>query len=431
MQIKEIQLVDLTKKISPKKEKINYSDKIREILSLATLNLLSIQYKDGYWWFSLQANESIGAQFIFLQRFLKVKDEETEQGICQRILDVQRSDGSWSLYYDGPVDLSATVECYLALKIAGYDINSLPLKKAREIILKHGGLTKCTVFTKIHLAMFGLIPWSACPEMPPELILAPNWFPINIYEFSSWARACIVPLLVFMSVKPVQRITEEFNLEELFAEPHEKRDFSFKDKKGLFSWGTFFILMDKILKVYNKIPFKPFRTKATKKCLNWTWEHIQRTADIYPALAYAALGFKAMGYASDSKEIKTALNALKSFHQTYPTIDVPATCYDVQDMRSGINLQGIIKKRTKGNNPIHQQCCISPVWDTPWAILSLLEAGVSPDNPSILKSGRWLISKQITDFKGDWAVKNPKAESGGWAFEFKNDYFPDVDDTIE
>ncbi len=431
MEVKEIQLIDLTKQYSKQKLKLgSVQKKISHVLAKTANQLLSLQHEDGYWWFTLQANEAIGAQYIFLQKFIEDEDKSIQEGICQRLLDVQRSDGSWSLYQDGPIHVSSTIECYLALKMAGYNIDSPPMRKAREAILKHGGLTKATVFTRIHLAMFGLIPWSACPEMPPELILAPNWFPINIYEFSSWARACIVPLLILMAIKPVHKLS--FNLDELYTEPEGKRDFSFKSKKGFISKDTFFIYFDKLLKVYEHFPLKPFRNLAISKCSEWTWRHIQRTEDIYPALAYAALGFKAMGFSKSSAQISSAINALKSFHQHYPTHDVPALCYPVKNNNTnGLDLQNIITKRVKGQNPLHQQCCISPVWDTPWCIMALLEAGIPANDPALLRAGRWLISKQIIDFKGDWAVKNPDAEPGGWSFEFKNDFFPDVDDTIE
>ncbi|MFH1873721.1 MAG: prenyltransferase/squalene oxidase repeat-containing protein [Pseudomonadota bacterium] len=431
MEIREIPLIDLTKQYSKQKIALQTEqEKLRNSLATTANKLLSLQHEDGYWWFTLQANEAIGAQYIFLQNFVEDIDVSVQEGICQRLLDVQRADGSWSLYQDGPVHLSSTIECYLALKIAGYNIDSPPMRKAREIILEHGGLIKATIFTRIHLAMFGLIPWKACPEMPPELILLPNWFPINIYEFSSWARSCIVPLLIFISLKPVHKLS--FNLDELYVEPEGNRDFSFKRKKSLISKDTFFIYLDKFLKVYEYLPLKPLRNSAINNCSEWTWKHIQHAVDIYPALAYAALAFKAMGFSKSSAQISTAMRGLKSFHQNYPTRDIPAVCYPIKNNNTnGLDLQDIITKRVNGQNPVHQQCCISPVWDTPWSIMSLLDAGIPANDPALLKAGRWLISKQITDFKGDWAIKNPHTQPGGWSFEFKNDCFPDVDDTIE
>lgn len=382
--------------------------------------LKSLQRSDGYWWFTLEANETIGAEFVFLMHYLGAVDGEILQGIARRILDVQRQDGTWAIYNDGPPCLSTTVECYFALKLAGLSPDAPEMARARDFIIKNGGIEKTRVFTKIHLAMFGLVPWDAAPAMPAEFILVPKWFPFNIYEFSSWARATIVPLLIFMSKRVVRGLMEGFNLDELFCNPPNARDYSFKTQKGLISWESFFILLDKILKLYEKLPLKPLRKLAIHKCAGWTWDHVSKTEDIYPALAYGTLAFKALGYPNDAPEIKKPFGALKMFQQSYTTLDVPALPPEIRDIST-----------RPGTFRVHQQSCISPVWDTPWVVTALLEAGVPKDDPALLRAARWLISKQTTDIKGDWAIKNPKARPGGWAFEFENKYFPDVDDTIQ
>lgn len=409
-----------------------------EPLERAKTALLSHQRSDGYWWYALEANETIGAEFIFLMHFLDAVDSDVVSGICQRILDVQRNDGSWALFKDGPVDLSTTVECYFVLKLAGADINEPYMRKARDIILERGGIPKARVFTKIHLAMFGLIPWSACPEMPVEAILLPKWFPINIYEFSSWARASIVPLLAFITLKPIKKLSKPITLDELYNGPVSIADWSYRTDKGLLSWESCFLLIDKCLKFLEKIPFKPFRKMAINKCINWTWKHVQRTEDIYPALAYCALMFKALGYSTDSDPIRKPYEALMRFQQCYATDDLPALPDELLEQDDGMLVRAKVEPNPaeaaggfSERSAIHQQCCISPVWDTPWAATALLESGIPVDSPVILRTARWLKQRQITDCRGDWAVKNPKAEPGGWAFEFENDYFPDVDDTIQ
>lgn len=386
-------------------------------LSKETQYLKSLQHSDGYWWFTLEANESIGSEFIFLMHYLGEVDKEIEQAIARRIGDVQRNDGTWGLYDDAPPDLSATIECYFALKLAGFDAGTPNMAKAREFILSRGGIEKSRVFTKIHLAMFGLVPWDAATAMPAEFILLPNWFPVTIYEFSSWARATIVPLLVLMSVKTNKTLSYFSGLDEIFCNPPNKRDYSFKTDKSVLSPEHLFIILDRWLKFFEKFLFKPLRRYSINKCLNWIWTHIQKTEDIYPALAYGALAFKAAGYSNDSPEIRKPFEALKMFQQSYTTSELPALP-DAQ-------------RTTHDEMRIHQQCCISPVWDTPWVVMALLSAGVPPNDPALLRAGEWLIAKQITTTRGDWAIKNPKAEPGGWAFEFENGYFPDVDDTIE
>ncbi len=402
----------------------------------------SLQRQDGYWWFALEANETIGAEFIYLMHYLGEVDPEIVKGIARRILDVQRKDGTWALYHEGPADLSTTVECYFALKLAGMDPSEPAMQRAREYILSAGGAEKVRVFTRIHLAMFGLIPWDAAPAMPAEFIFLPNWFYVSLYSFSSWARATIVPLLIFMCQKKVQPLPDNFQLDEIFLAPREKRDFSFKTDKGFFSPENFFIQIDKLLKIYEKNPLKELRAKAIRRCSEWIWERVQKTEDIYPPMAYCAFAHKALGLSNDDPKIRKPFNALKMFQQRYAADDVPALPPEIRDngkARPSELREAGIDPRT---NPaeasasrdgfrIHQQCCISPVWDTPWMIEALLETGVPPGDPALLRAGRWLMSKQITGVRGDWAMKNPKGKPGGWAFEFENDYYPDVDDTIQ
>lgn len=371
-----------------------------KVLEEASEALLSLQHQEGYWWFTLEANESIGAGFIQLQHFLGDVDLQIQKGLVARILQEQHEDGTWGLYYGAPGDLSITVECYFSLRLAGFSKDDPALIKARAFILSQGGLTKIRIFTRIHLALFGIIRWGECPAMPPEMMLLPPWAPMNIYHFSSWARASIVPLLVVLNKKP--KVKSPIDLEELYVEPANARKFKNSRHTSPLSLERLFLLADKGMKYMGKIPIKnPWRGLALEKAIEWVWEHIQKTEDIYPALAYGAMSFKAYGYKNDSPEIQAALNALKSFQQ--------------------------VQKDT-----IHQQCCISPVWDTPWGVMALLEAGkISPSDPKMIKAGEWLLSKEVRNPKGDWHFQNPKGEPSGWSFEFKNEYFPDVDDTIE
>ena len=358
-------------------------------LERSQVALQSDQQPDGYWWYTLEANESIGAGVIWLMHFFGDVDPAVQAGLVARILTEQRPDGSWPLFYDGPPDLSATTECYFALRLAGYDPGHPALQKARTVILKLGGIGAVRVFTKIHLALFGLAPWSESPAMPVWLMKMPLWSGLSIYEFSSWARASIVPLLVVLDRKPV--VPVEFGLDELKASPTGP-----PRRTRL----TPFFLFDSLLKKLNRLPFHPGKKSALRACERWIREHIARTEDIYPAMAYGAMAIKALGFPNDDPTIQKALGGLKRFRQSSP-----ATA--------------------------HQQCCISPLWDTPWVCRALLESGIPADDPSLLKAARYLIGKQIREIRGDWAMKNPGVPPGGWAFEFQNDYFPDVDDTIE
>jgi len=379
--------------------------------------LLNHQFPEGYWWYTLEANETIGAEYLFLREFLGIPDTRFSQALCRRMLSQQRQDGSWAIYYNGPGDLSTTLECYWALKLSGYPVDHPAMVRARGFIRSHGGPTKVRVFTKIHLAMFGLAPWSAAPAMPYIFMMLPHWAPVNIYEFSSWARACIVPLLIVLNEKPVHNLS--FDLEELYPEAPEARDWSISSGEGdYFSIGKIFINVDKLLKNIEKFKLPKFRREsAVNRCIKYIREHIEKTVDIYPAMAYSALALKSLGHPIEDPTIQKCLQGLESFHQLCEgeLLHIP---------REGADIDG-------DQRYLHQQCCISPVWDTPWASVSLVESGLNPEHPALLRAADWLVSKQITEVKGDWAVKNKHAKPGGWSFEFQNDYFPDVDDTLE
>lgn len=384
----------------------------------AITHLLSQQSPAGYWWYTLEANESINAEFILLSHYLGIATPTLDHGIAQRIQSTQRADGSWPLYFGGPGDVSTTIECYLALKLSGMDIHAEPLKKAKYFILTNGGLTACRVFTRIHLALFGLISWNRCPAMPVSLIHLPMQSPINIYEFSSWARACIVPLLVILNQKKTHALPTDF-LDELYLEQSpEEIDWSYRTNSNFLSMEQALIQIDKVLRLSGKFSLKPLKSSALKRCEAWIREHLEKTEDIYPALAYGLMALHSLGYPSSDPTIQKALKALERFQ-----------------MPAQNDLSALPERAQTPDGPqapgIYQQCCISPVWDTPWTGVSLLEGGVSPGNPALLKTGRWLISKQILNTYGDWAKKNKNSLPGGWSFEFENDYFPDIDDTVE
>ncbi len=398
-------------------------DELSLSIQKASLLLLSHQSADGYWWYTLEANESINAEYILLTHYLGCSDPNLNQKIGRQILSNQRLDGSWSLYFEGPGDISTTIECYLALKLIGYAPDSQALAQARKFILAAGGLTQCRIFTRIHLALFGLVPWDICPNMPVALIQFPVWFPINIYEFSSWARACIVPLLVIMDQKKARPLSPDF-LDELYQEknPAERNlsAWSYNIKNGFFSSENFFIQMDRFLGKLDRWSIKPFHKNSLQKCETWIREHIARTEDIYPAMAYSAMALHALGAPLNDPILQKCLQGLNNFHIKNNVGADPCVCPQLGD-HGGSPLQ----------ESIYQQCCISPVWDTPWTAITLLESGTKADHPKIQKSAFWLVSKQITEIYGDWSKKNKKALPGGWSFEFENDFFPDVDDTIE
>jgi squalene-hopene/tetraprenyl-beta-curcumene cyclase len=358
------------------------------------------QLPKGYWWAELESNVTITAEYIMLFHFLGLVDREREQKMANYLLSKQTEAGYWTIYYGGPGDLSTTVEAYFALKLAGYSADHPALVKARTFIISEGGVTGSRVFTKIFLALFGEFDWRGVPSMPVELTLLPDWAYINIYEFSSWARATIVPLSVVMERRPVREISPHQRVQELYVRPPRLSDYSFSKDEGVLTWRNFFIGLDQVLKVYEKTPFRPLRKAALAKAEKWVLEHQEPTGDwggIQPAMLNAILALSTLGYRNDDPVMVKGLEALENF------------CIE-------------------SGGQIVLQSCISPVWDTALALKALTDSGVPTDHPSLVKAGQWLLDHEVRK-PGDWRVKSPELEPGGWAFEFLNDWYPDVDDS--
>ncbi len=379
--------------------------------------LLDLQSSEGWWWFTLEANETIDAGYIQLMHFIGTVDKNVQKGLAARILSLQQADGSWPLFYKGDGDLSTTVECYLSLRLAGFARDTHSLKKAREFILKNGGLTSMRMFSRIHLALLGIVSWDVCPAMPIWFMLLPAKSGFSIYEFSSWARASIVPLLILGDLKAVRKVP--LDLDELYIEPPAKRSFAFKKTDRLLDRSNLLIEINRGLKLLEKLPWHPGKKIAHRFAEEWIREHIEHTEDIYPAMAYAIMALHAMGYPNSDPTLSKALSGLKRFQQRYPRALPPSL---VKKGRLTVDTQSEF---------VHQQCCISPHWDTPWATCALVESGLPPQHPALLKSARYLMEQEITEYRGDWRFKNPKGVASGWGFEFQNDCFPDIDDTIQ
>ncbi|MBI2343359.1 MAG: squalene--hopene cyclase [Deltaproteobacteria bacterium] len=393
---------------------------LERVIAQATTVLRHQQVPEGYWWYTLEANETIGAELIFLEHCLDRRTPGRWARLARRMLDEQGPDGSWSLAYGETGDVSATLECYVALRLAGYEKAADALVRARSFIADHGGLNAARVFTQIHFACLGLVPWSTPPSMPIEILLLPSWAPFSIYAFSSWARACIIPLLIVMSQRPVWPLPIDHLVEEIPRGNGNGR----AGRRDI--WAEFFRWVDRIMKVTH--PFtqrRPTRGVAARRAEEWIRSHLAKTEDIFPALAYGSLALAALGHAEEDPSIAKALTALDRFQHSYPT-ELPALPFSTET-----DAAYAASRVTAGESAIHQQCCISPVWDTPWAMCALRAAGVPADDPALLRAATWLLSQQITDCYGDWHKKNPDGKPGGWAFEFENHYFPDVDDTIQ
>lgn len=364
---------------------------LKEALDRAVQWLWDHQDAEGWWCGELETNVTMTAEHVLLLRFLEMSLEPIAEGARRHILHNQREDGSWALYYNGPADLSTTIEAYVALKVLGVDPESDPMRRALAVIHQQGGVAKARVFTKIWLALFGEYPWSGVPTMPPELIYLPPWMPFNIYDFACWARGTIAPLLIVISRRPVRPLG--CSVAEVVV-PGSERQLTRVPGSGFFWW------LDKLLKLYEALPWHPGRGRARRKVVDWIVERQEADGSwggIQPPWVYSLIALY-----------------LEGFHLDHPV------------MRKGIEgQQGFALEDEEG---WRFQACMSPVWDTAWALLALRRAGVGRDHPGIQRAVQWTLHEQIFT-GGDWQVRCGSVPCGGWAFEFENDIYPDIDDT--
>ena len=358
------------------------------------------QRPEGYWWYKLESNVTMTAEYLMLLRFAGIEDRAKERKIANYLLKHQRQDGTWAIHFGGRGDLSTTVEAYFALKLIDFSLDEPPLRKAREFILANGGLEKSRVFTKIFLALFDQFDWRRVPSVPPEILLLPRWIPFNIYSLSAWARATVVPLSLVMDHKPVKRLSGSQGVRELYRAPGKGTTSPVSKGAPSFSWKKFFFIVDRLIKAMEETPFRPLRRRARETARMWILEHQEESGDwvgIQPAMVYSILGLLALGHDVSSEPVKKGLQAVERF-----TIE--------------------------NEEELMLQSCISPVWDTALTSLALLYSGIDRGHPVLSRAVEWLSSRQVSR-KGDWSVKRPELEPGGWAFEFENTWQPDVDDT--
>ncbi|MFQ5483119.1 MAG: squalene--hopene cyclase, partial [Nitrospinaceae bacterium] len=373
---------------------------LEEAIAAARDYHFSTQYAAGYWVEELESNATITAEYVFLQHFLASINPPRLEKIKNYLLRQQREHGGWDLFFGGPPDVSTTIETYIALKMCGLTPDCPEMMRARKVIRERGGVRAARVFTKIFLALLGQSSWRDVPAMPVELVLLPRWFYFNIYEMSSWSRGTVVPLSIVYSHRPVFPLPPDQAVPELFTE--QDQDLSIQSKKPGLNWANGFLWVDKLIKLLGKTGWKPLRAMALKRALRWILDHQEPEGDfggIQPAMFNSILALKLLGYDLGHPVMVKALEAVDRF------------CID------------------RGDHLI-MQACVSPLWDTAIACNALLDAGVPPDDPAIVKACAWMLQKQVTR-RGDWRFKNPATPAGGWAFEFFNENYPDCDDSAE
>jgi squalene-hopene/tetraprenyl-beta-curcumene cyclase len=360
------------------------------------------QKKEGFWVGILESNCCIEAEWLLAFYILGHEFPDTD-GLIRGILSKQRADGAWETYFDAPSgDINATVECYAALRVHGLSPDDEPLVKARAWILAHGGLQKLRVFTRYWLALIGEWPWEATPNLPPEVIRFPLWFPFNIYHFACWARATLLPLAVLSARRHVRHLPLDLRMDELFSGGRARFDFSLPERGGRFSWFGFFSVTDRLLHKLQDLGLTPGRRGAVRRCLEWIIRH--QDADgawggIQPPWIYSLMALNAEGYSLSHPVMSKGLSTLQD-HWSY--------------------------QRPGG---LHIQASESPVWDTMLSLMAMLDCGREIGaTVSMQAATSWLLQQEIRSH-GDWAVKVKGVEPGGWAFERANAHYPDVDDT--
>jgi len=331
-----------------------------------TKRLLELQHPDGWWVGELESNATMIAEHLFWLHFMGLRDRRTDSKLANELLARRRDDGTWSNWFDGPADLSTTIECYVALKMAGVE----PGAETLAYIRREGGVPAARVFTKCFLALLGQWPWQRIPPVPPEIVLLPPSAPFSIYDLACWARQTVVPLSVVMAIRPVRNAGVD--LREIGARPGETRR---PARPG------------------------PLRRRAFREAEQWVRERQEADGGwggIQPPWVWSIMMLACLGHGFEDPQLRRAVEGWGGF-----MID-------------------------EGDR-LRPEACQSPVWDTALAVLGLRACGVPADHPQLVAAGDWLLNEEVT-VKGDWSVRVPDLEPGGWAFEFQNDLYPDVDD---
>ncbi|HWF14737.1 MAG TPA: squalene--hopene cyclase [Acidimicrobiales bacterium] len=371
---------------------------IAEAASLALARgvgaLRAAQHEEGWWKGELETNVTMDAEDLLLREFLGIRTADQTAESARWIRSRQRDDGTWSTYLGGPGDLSTSIEAYVALRLAGDPIDAPHMRMASAFIREAGGIGASRVFTRMWLALFGQWPWECLPVLPPELMLLPQWVPLNIYDFGCWARQTVVALTIVSAHRPVRQLPIDVVELNVGGAP--------TTAPSLSTWAGRFNLLDRLLHRYERRPMAFLRRLSLRAAEHWILQRQEADGSwggIQPPWVYSLIALHLQGYSLDHPVMRAGLAGLDGF-----------TISDESGRRI--------------------EACQSPVWDTALAVVALADAGVSPEDPALGRAGRWLVGQEIT-VQGDWSVRRPNLAPGGWAFEFANDNYPDIDDTAE
>ncbi len=384
----------------------DFSRSLETAILRAQENLLGLQRPEGYWIGELMVDSTLVSDMVAYHHWNGKIDAEWQRKAVNHIFSMQLPDGGWNIYSGGPVEVSATIKAYLALKLSGVSVTDPRMLEAREVALHLGGVPRMNTFSKLYLALLGLYPWEYVPTIPCEVLLLGKWFHVNFWDMSNWSRAMLVPLAIINHFKPTRRV--DVDLDELYPEGFHERDLALAPDPERLSWRNFFLWLDRLHKFaewFAEHKIHPFRKMALKKCENWMIERFEGSdglGAIFPAMLNSLIALQALGYPDNHPQVVRATHELKKLeHETADSVRI--------------------------------EPCFSPVWDTAIAAICLHESGISENHPSLKKAAEWLMEREIR-FRGDWHHKNPVPldviEPSGWVFEFNNKWNPDVDDTV-
>lgn len=378
--------------------RLSLDDQVHGALERVRAYLLSIQNPDGHWCAELEGDTIVESEYFMALYFLGRGQEPRALKLAEYIRRQQLRDGAWAIYPGGPSEVSASVKAYFVLKLAGDHPEAEHMRRAREVIRGLGGIEACNSFTKIYLSIFGQCRWEECPAVPPELILLPDWFPFTLYRISYWSRAIVVPLSMMWALKPACAVPDHASIAELRATGRPQPGPRHALRQRL--WARFFRLTDWTLKALERWSVTPFRHKALAESEKWILERLENSdglGAILPPILNTVIAFKCAGYSTDDPILASQIHELE---------------------RLEIEEAGAIRI----------QPCFSALWDTVLAAQALLESGLPPKHPALQKATRWLLQKEVRK-PGDYRRRCPEAEPSGWYFEYRNEFYPDIDDT--
>ena len=357
------------------------------------------QHNDGHWVYELEADCTIPAEYILMNHFADEIDDKIEEKIAAYLRAQQNEEGGWSLYTGGNFDLSCSVKTYFALKLIGDDQHEEYMVRAKKMILNHGGAAHCNVFTRITMALFGQVPWRAIPFIPAEVIILPKWFPFHINKVSYWSRTVMVPLFILCTLKPSAANPRGIDIRELFITPPEDEQNYFKVTTPL---KRVFLILDHIGRLAEKLVPAFIRRYSIRKCEQWFLERMNGKygiGGIFPAMVNVYESLVVLGYSKDTPERKLARQAIDAL-------------------------------LTQRGNTMYCQPCVSPIWDTALVSQALIETEYKQHVSTEIETAlNWLKEQQLSNEPGDWRIQKPELSGGGWAFQYSNYYYPDLDDT--